>query len=302
MISRNQTLSCYLEGRSILAHRSNAIPSTFIMALKVYKIAPNADTIIVLKNPLLEFAPWDEPATNSAAIANSLIATDDGDTKSRSPAVAIELADEAHKPRLFGGDAIAFRSRAGAIIASKTDESIAGVKANDAMGETSKIPTEGIHYHCSSAHLKLASKTFQKALSGGWAEGVPREDGRRYIEVEAWDEKALHILLNIFHLRYDQVPRKPDFEQLAKLATLIDYYQCREATAICTEIWIEALHVDWDMPTIYGRDLILYIFVSCIFKDQSLFKRSTEIAINTGTDGTLRTLGLPIPPVVSSKH
>lgn len=123
-----------------------------------------------------------------------------------------------------------------------------------------KVSTGGIHYHCSAAHLKLASKTFEKSLSGDWAESIRKDDGRYHIVVEDWDENALLTLLNIFHLKTRQLPEEMDDEKLTKLAVLMDYYDCAETTGTFTDVWLDRMRNR--VPSTYCRELILWI---CVF-------------------------------------
>ncbi|KAF2833444.1 hypothetical protein CC86DRAFT_415193 [Ophiobolus disseminans] len=203
------------------------------MADKVYKIAPNPDAIIVLKNPLLEFAVWEKPAVDTAAAPQ----TSDDDNAAQSLDVA-----QPTKPTAVENPAARSLFGAGTSADNTTDSSqlptnvtATNCHVNDTEDTADAVLVGGIHYHCSAAHLKLASKTFEKALSGEWAESVRKDNGRHYIIVEDWDEAALCILLNIIHLRNDQVPSEIDLEMLAKIATLIDYYQSRKATIMWTD-------------------------------------------------------------------
>jgi hypothetical protein len=270
------------------------------MAAKVYTIVPNADTIVILKNPILDFAPWERPFTTEPQIANAtpVDATDAADTTGLS-ATAL-ASDQAPQASLFGGDSVADRFEV-AVTGDTTEKAISGGKDNgDTVDQATDTLPAGIHYYCSAAHLKVASNTFDKALSGDWAESR-KHDGLYHIVVEDWDEDALLILLNIFHTRYNEVPRAVDIEQLTKLATLIDYYQCREATSMCTEKWMGNLLTKHSPPTTYNRNLMLWMCVGCVFRLETVFRATTKTAVNLGSDGSLRTLSLPIPQAVAGK-
>ena len=264
------------------------------MANKAYNIVPEPDAVIVLRNPLQDFAVWEKPTNDAPIVAKAHSADDATETPDKpTEMIAPPAPERSARSSLFGGDTTAD-------LAPRQPADDSTVNAPEAtVGE---VPVGGIHYHCSAAHLKLASKTFEKALSGDWAETVRKDDdGRYYIVVEDWDEAALLILLNIIHLRNNEVPRKVDIEMLTKLAMLIDYYQCLEATAWCTEKWTDNLVSKHLMPTTYCRRLILWLCVACVFKLPNVFYHTTMAVINTGTDGTMRTLGLPIPQTVSGK-
>jgi hypothetical protein len=275
------------------------------MAAKVYTIVPNADTIVILKNPILDFAPWERPELSAAVTTEPQIAnTTSGDAVDATDTTGLSAtavaADEAVPASLFGSDTVADRSEV-AVTGDMTEEAISNGKDNgDTDDQASDALPAGIHYYCSAAHLKVASKTFDRALSGDWTESR-KHDGLHHIVVEEWDEDALLVLLNIFHTRYNEVPRTVDIETLAKLATLIDYYQCGEATSICTEKWIDTFLSKHSPPTAYNRSLMLWMCMGCVFRLETVFQTTTKTAINLGSDGSLRTLGLPITQVVAGR-
>jgi hypothetical protein len=259
---------------------------------KTYCIAPCSDTVIILRNPLKNLAPWEQPEDKT------------DDTIKPPTAVPASFGPDDSDLRtpesLSGGDGTAVRDQP---YASQPENKAAtrSSSTEDSHTKTKKVPAGGIHYHCSGAHLILATKTFEKALTGNWAESVRHSDGRYYIIVEDWDEIALLTRLNVIHLRNDKVPRDLDLEELAKIASLVDYYQCYEATAFCTEKWTRGLVASYQIPNSYGRNLMLWLFIAWVFKLSPVFEESTVVAIDTGTDGSLRTLGLPIPQSVSGR-
>jgi hypothetical protein len=162
--------------------------------------------------------------------------------------------------------------------------------------------TAEVHYRVSSRHLALASPWFKRALSKyGWSEsGRNPEDGMFHVKAADWDEEALLVVLNILHLRNGKVPRSVSLEMLAKIAVLVDYYECGEALEVFTEKWIESLKASTPVPSTYDRDLVLWIWVSWIFDLADHFERATAVVIKEGQE-TLRNLELPIPSKVSSK-
>ena len=113
-----------------------------------------------------------------------------------------------------------------------------------------------------------------------------------------WDEEAFLILLNILHLRNRKVPRIVSLEMLAKIAVLIDYYECGEALEGFTEKWVGSLVAVTPMPLTYCRDLVLWIWVTWAFSSAAHFERATAVAVKESTEA-FRDLGLPIPPKVS---
>jgi len=267
------------------------------MADTLYTIVLNADTIVILKNPILDFAPWQPQVATATGI--SVEATNETDTTGLNATALV--TNYAPLVSLFRGDSVADRS-AVAFTAENTENITSNSKDNgDTDDQVSKALPAIVRHHCSSAHLKVASKVFDKAISGDWAESARKDDGYYHNVVEDWAEDALLVLLNVLHSRYKEVPLSVDIEMLAKLATLIDYYQCGEATAMCTEKWIGDVLSEDSPPTTYNRTLILWMCVACIFRLKTEFWSTTKTVINKGHDGSLRTLGLPIPQSVSGK-
>jgi hypothetical protein len=151
----------------------------------------------------------------------------------------------------------------------------------------------------------------------GWAESCQdKEDGLFHITAEDWDADAFLVVLNIFHVQNRKTPRTVSLETLAKIAVVVDYYECHEAVEIFTAMWIKELRENipriprftYDevlyfnvnpVPTRYCRDLVLWLSVSWIFDLPEEFKKATLMAIRHSHED-LRTLGLPIPSWVSS--
>ncbi|KAI1459938.1 hypothetical protein F4805DRAFT_472530 [Annulohypoxylon moriforme] len=118
----------------------------------------------------------------------------------------------------------------------------------------------------SSRHLILASDYFRRLLQGPWKEGtVIHSDGRRHISAEGWDEVALVIFMQVIHGYNRKVPRSLTVGMFAKIAVLVDYYQCHEAFMLWADLW-------------------------------ELFKEATEVALND-CKNNFPTLDLPIVDV-----
>jgi hypothetical protein len=153
-----------------------------------------------------------------------------------------------------------------------------------------------IHYHVSSQHLQLASPWFKRAMTNEtWAESKS-VDGHYHIIAHDWDSNALLVLLNILHLRNRQVPGVISLEFLAKMAVLVDYYECSEAIEPFTSIWTGNMK-NIVVPSAFCRDVVLWICVAWIFAIPERFQAACAVAIKEGKDN-MDTLGLPIPPCV----
>ncbi|KAE8337848.1 hypothetical protein BDV24DRAFT_177204 [Aspergillus arachidicola] len=145
----------------------------------------------------------------------------------------------------------------------------------------------------SAKHLILASPVFKKILTGGWKESVTYlQKGSVEITAESWDIEALLILLRVIHGQQYHVPRKLTLEMLAKVAVLVDYYDCKESVYIWSTIWVDAL--EEKIPKTYSRDLLLWLWISCVFQLPAQFKESTS-TVMSWSDGWITSLGFPIP-------
>ncbi|KAF2117931.1 hypothetical protein BDV96DRAFT_459735, partial [Lophiotrema nucula] len=163
--------------------------------------------------------------------------------------------------------------------------------------EPSKSEERRIEYHVSSKHLKLASRWFKRAMGTETFLESSRshEDNLYHVSAEDWDEDAFLFLMNALHLQQRKIPRPITLEMLAKIAMVVDYYDCGETLAYFAETWAVDAKANNDIPEKYCRDLVLWIWVSWVFKLEGDFKMSTEIALKQLNKGELSAWGLPIP-------
>ncbi|RAL17422.1 uncharacterized protein BO97DRAFT_430430 [Aspergillus homomorphus CBS 101889] len=127
----------------------------------------------------------------------------------------------------------------------------------------------------SAKHLALASSYFKTLLGGSWKETTtPFPSGFIEIAANGWGIDALLILLRIVHF-----------------TVLADYYQCKEALGFFSQTWIAEL--DQQLPTTYGRDLILWLWVSWFFGLSEQFLQLISTAMST-CDHQICSRGLPI--------
>ncbi|KAI5460228.1 hypothetical protein BGZ63DRAFT_359733 [Mariannaea sp. PMI_226] len=164
------------------------------------------------------------------------------------------------------------------------------VQQNPTNESQLQVDEPPIRMRVSSAHLMLASPVFLKMLSGPWKEGAlstfPRE-----IYTSEWDAKALSLLLDIIHGHHWDVPRSLDLETLAKLAVIIDYYQCHEIIGIFVDKWL--VEMEKDLPVHHGKASVLWLCVSWVFSRQDIFNAMAELALRH-QDGPIAPTGLPI--------
>jgi hypothetical protein len=171
--------------------------------------------------------------------------------------------------------------------------------------ERSNPSEDGLHeprlieMRASSRHLILASSYFNRMLNGDWKESNTfQSDGYLRIETSDLDIAAFQILMDIIHGRTRKVPRVVDLEMLAKIAVLVDFYQCLEVVEIWSTMWIDKL--ESSVPKIYSRDLVLWLCVSWVFQEPQVFYRVTRVATMQST-GPVQTLKLPIPERIIGK-
>ncbi|KAF2183283.1 hypothetical protein K469DRAFT_710815 [Zopfia rhizophila CBS 207.26] len=99
--------------------------------------------------------------------------------------------------------------------------------------------------------------------------------------------------MNVLHLRNRQDPRKVTLEMLAKIAVLIDYYECSEAVEIFSGMWIDELKNHTPIPRTYCRDLVLWICIAWVFRLPEQFRQVTAVAVKSKY--SILTLELPAP-------
>lgn len=129
----------------------------------------------------------------------------------------------------------------------------------------------------SGKHLELASPYFEKMFSGPFMEGKADHSGLRQVTATDWDPEAFNIVLTIMHGYHRDVPKSLGLQMLAKLAIIVDYYECHEIIELFADIWLERLKSE--VPTVYGRDCILRMFVSWVFPRPDMFAKMTLLAL-----------------------
>jgi hypothetical protein len=284
----------------------------------VYEIDPFADTVIILRNPCNNFAPWDETLESlNIEIAKLEDKQTIRNEISEDEAVGKKPTKRKEKKMWGKGKKVLKRGSAGTcniIVPEDESKRVEPFRENlseeqeyylepaaEPIIEPNNLGNEEIHYLVSSRHLMLASPWFKRALtSGAFTEAVKDpSDGRYHIEANDCDEEALFILLSIFHVRVRQVPVTVSLEMLAKIAVLVDYYELVGAEVMerDTSGWIA--HVRRvAIPSSYCRDLMLWICISKHFQMSKEFEQATAVAIRESR-GCLQTLNLPINDAIT---
>ncbi|EMD86664.1 hypothetical protein COCC4DRAFT_143682 [Bipolaris maydis ATCC 48331] len=300
------------------------------MSLITHEVDPFADTIIILKNPCKNFAPWDE------TLVSSQIEFPESEEKHPIHTQTFEddqtgkkLSKKEKKARMRGrashnstvsnvpegsGEHAELSSEAsseeqGLVHDRELATRVVGGVDNPSveLAEPASGPTQSeddeIHYLVSSRHLMLASPWFRRTLTREeFVESLKNpSDGRYHIQANDWDEEALLILLNIFHVRTRQVPATVSLEMLAKIAVLVDYYELENAEAIerDTQNWIASVRRNVAIPSSYCRNLMLWICISRVFCMSEEFEKATAVAIKE-SKGWIQALDLPIHQGITS--
>ncbi|RAK98958.1 uncharacterized protein BO80DRAFT_411675 [Aspergillus ibericus CBS 121593] len=216
-------------------------------------IDPDGEVTIILKNPNAPFAVWDE----------------DPEVEPSTPKNGEEETNEEHEQ---SGD----------------------IEPNGATpGDNKKSDGEKvIRVQVSAKHLMLPSPGLRRLITGGKEGRSPKKIRPKEIVTDRWNTKAFLLLLNILHCRHSEVPRKLSLDILARLAEIVDHYDCTEALGCYPEMWMNLLEAV--RPTEYSRDLILWIWVSWVFHLPRQLAEATLIAI-WESNGPVADLGLPIP-------
>jgi hypothetical protein len=306
------------------------------MAPVTHEIDPDADTIIILKNASIVFAPWNESmdVQGQARVSTILEAASDyrreistfqkkkkmmlARKKKMANRAVVSPTSHSKCPKdclcqlsqisTIADTLNSVENLTAAIGIEPCSPMGASAESSDALSSSTPgiklgtLEVEDIHFRVSSRHLILASPWFKRAMKKeGWSEsGRSSEDGLFHVTAEDWDAEAFLILLHIFHLRNRQVPRTVSLEMLAKIGVLVDYYECGETIELFTAMWIDSVKSSNSVPSAYCRDLILWIWTSWVFDIDNYFEQSTAVAIKRSNE-TFHILHLPIPANIASR-
>ncbi|KAI1467648.1 uncharacterized protein F4812DRAFT_404132 [Daldinia caldariorum] len=235
-----------------------------------HNLDPDGDVLLTLHNPNAPFAVWD-PDWYKDVPSSPL--PEQNDAKSQN------------------SDRSEFNDQTQPEAHSETGQSS---PASDQPSTTSTSPSSSqVKFRVSSKHLCLASEYFKRLLQGPWKEATSTsEDGLRHVDAYHWDQEAMLTLMQIIHGRNYHLPLYPTLEYLAKIAVLVDYYQCHEAVSLWAGKWLLSINI----ANVFDRDTILTILVGQVFKESGLSEKAARVAMRE-CPGKLPTLGLPITTV-----
>lgn len=255
-----------------------------------HQLDPKGDTILILQSPNAPFAIWVEGSgwpdvlcqrTKQPGTPSECVTGVDGPGADDNPTVA-SLRDGQEHEKSLGGDI------------AECDHQV--------PRDSDNIPVDGRSdklFRVSSRHLILASDYFAKMLEGPWKESEAATFScPRIIHAEGWDEAMLLVLMNIIHGRSRAVPRELDLESIAKLAVLVDYYQCLEAVEMHAAAWLQRLPSSISKQ--FGRDQVLSLLVAWVFPQKELLNDACRSIVRQSR-GPIQSLNLPISELLVGK-
>ncbi|KAG5966722.1 hypothetical protein E4U56_001187 [Claviceps arundinis] len=260
-----------------------------------YDLDPQGDTILVLQRPNTDQPVW-EPKDEVSKLKQK------NETRRRNLFGLYYMSETEDAPEPTPEP-----------IAPTVESSVPN-DSGEAHGDNSE--RNEVQFRLSSRHLALASPVFKTMLNGSWKESAapssrskksrkPRkplkngtDSSTRYeLTATEWDDEVFLMLMNIIHGRNTRVPLSVDLITLMKMSVLVDYYQCQEVSQVVVGVWIDKLSDN--LPTTYGRDCVIWMFVSWVFSRSEIFEKMTLLAIRT-CEGGLGTINLPFPPILLS--
>lgn len=149
-------------------------------------------------------------------------------------------------------------------------------------------------FKVSSKHLTLSSPYFLTRLGQNWSEGQElAQNGVVEIEIDGFNRRALHIILDILHLRNAQVPRNVDGKLLIHLAKIADYFQCQQSIQMFVQIWFDS--GQWRES--YSEKSPEFMFLCNVFKMGGELQNCITRAWKE-TEGRFNPRNVPIPKFV----
>lgn len=255
---------------------------------KIYEVDPDADTLLIVPHTTRPFAPWEEdkPADQTQPPPQQRPSPPPPPTKTLSPTV--EDASSVYAGILRGTSRPYNPYARAASSPPPPPPTAAPAKAVTIVPET--------RIKVSSRHLSLASRRLRDKLRHS-ATADADSAGRTRLVLPAdrhHDPAAVVIVMDAVHGRGRKVPRAlGSIEALARVAAFVDEFRCLEAVEVYAERWVDGLLSASALPGEYGRDLVLWLYVSYVFRRGDVFALATRTAV-LRSDTPLRGLGLNV--------
>lgn len=244
-----------------------------------YTLDPEGDVILLF------------PKVNKATPSSQSVETSSQIVPSANPTTSLTIDASAVAPNVSAVDTI---SAPGTLPNQQSNSNV----INESEGGHMESP---VCMRVSSKHLALASPVFKRMFSGNWHEAHQiRSEGATVIVMDIWDVDAMLIAMNIIHCYAPKVPRKVNLDTLAKIAVIVDYYQCPGVADVFADMWVD--HLKADIPKSFGKPVLQWICIALVFRKPTEFLTATQIALAL-SPGVVQTYGLPIPNrVIGSYH
>ncbi|KAF4338698.1 hypothetical protein FBEOM_7404 [Fusarium beomiforme] len=177
-------------------------------------------------------------------------------------------------------------------------------------------------FRVSSQYVAAVSPVFKTMLEGPWKESVPTESAStektladaaktgvpsspvvpspqgpcapaiREITTHGWSSYALYTVLNIIHHRNEHVPRSVNLSLFVDITVVVNYFQGVEAVSLAGEMWLTRLPKP---PTTYGKESIMWLFITYVFSWPPLFSGMSQLVAKHGEGlDHIETCDLPI--------
>lgn len=265
---------------------------------KIYEVDPDADTLLIVPHPTEPFAPWDAERAHSSSSPPT--------NPSPSPSPSSTIVAAAHDASSSSSSSVYAGILRGT---SRPYNPYARAASSFAPAPApAPAPTPETRIKVSSRHLSLASRRFRDRLRHLLDDSEQHrrgDDGRVHIVLApaaaaAYDPAAVIIAMDAVHGRARKLPRSLDLETLARVAVFVDAFRCAEAVEVYAERWLDGLLLqrggggdEMAVREEYGRDLVLWMYVSYVFRRGDVFRRATRTAV-LKSDGPVRGLGLHV--------
>ncbi|GKU20859.1 unnamed protein product [Fusarium langsethiae] len=164
------------------------------------------------------------------------------------------------------------------------------------LNETNVSPVDSeVRLRVSSRHLILASRTFRAMLEGPWSEATSSYQSVRQINATGWDAMAFAVVLDIIHGRPRGIPERMNIGLLARIATVVDYYECHDAMHACLKNWLSENPELSDPMLNLCKTSLLCLYVAWVFSEKSTISNMTYLALSHGEGlAQIDTFDLPL--------
>lgn len=156
-------------------------------------------------------------------------------------------------------------SAAKSALSSHPNQTISEVVYFDDEGDVRVVVhDEGVQkvFITSSKAMSLFCDPWERMFAGNFKEAQAGEDGTKEVSLPEDDPKALTILLNIAHLRFDKLPKQSLwFEGLRDLIVLSNKYCTTILLKPWIDVWSDYLRErSAELGYEYGREELLFVY------------------------------------------